>query len=157
MIKYAASGFNIRRSAHMPKSPQWLWLFPFAYLLHVIEEIRGVGALHGINLSLTAFLILSAAAWLLMICGVVLAQRFGFPQFMAVCLGSTVLLNGLSHILTSLVHVAYDAGVISGTIFFIPLGLATLISLRSSMRKQRFIIGTLVGLVIQAIALIIAA
>ena len=136
---------------------KWLWLFPLAYLLHIIEEFRGVGPLHGINISLKVFLILSTAAWLLMICGVVLAQKFGFPQFMGVCLGATFFLNGLSHIINSLVYSRYDAGLISGSVIFIPLGLATLIRLRNSMRRQRYIVGVLVGMVIQTIALIIAA
>lgn len=140
-----------------PRSPQWLWLFPVTYLLHVVEEIKGVGAVHGINVSLSGFFILSAAAWLLMTCGVVLAQRFGFPQFMQVVLGTTVLLNGLSHIFSSVINRGYDAGVISGTVIFIPLGLATLISLRNSMRMKRYIIGVILGMVIQSIALIIAA
>jgi hypothetical protein len=140
-----------------PRSPHWLWLFPLAYLLHAIEEVRGVGALHGINLSLTAFLILSTAAWLLMVCGVVLALRFGFPQFMEVCVGTTFFLNGLSHILRSLLNVGYDAGVISGSVIFIPLGLATLISVKGSMPPRRYLMGVVVGIGIQAIATILAA
>ena len=140
-----------------PRSRHWLWLFPLAYLLHAIEEVRGVGALPGINLSLNVFLILSTAAWLLMICGVVLAKKFGFPQFIGVCLGSTFFLNGLSHIFISLIYRGYDAGVISGSVIFIPLGLTTLISLRNSMRRQRYIVGVVLGIVIQAIATIVAA
>lgn len=136
---------------------KWLWLFPLAYLLHVIEESRSVGPLHGINISLNLFLILSTITWLLMILGIVLAQRYGFPQFMSVCLGATLFLNGLTHITNSLVYGRYDAGLISGSVIFIPLGLATLISLRNSMRTQRYIVGVLIGIVIQAIALIIAA
>ena len=137
-----------------PKLPHWLWLFPFAYCLHIIEEINGVG--HGINLSLDVFLILSGAAWLLMTCGIVLAQRFGFPHFMGVCLGSTFFLNGLWHIFHSLIYRGYDAGLISGSVIFIPLGVATLISLRNSMRGQRYIVGVVVGMAIQTIATILA-
>jgi hypothetical protein len=136
---------------------KWLWLFPLAYFLHVIEESRSVGPLHGINISLNLFLILSTVTWLLMICGIVLAQRLGFPHFMGVCLGTTVLLNGLTHIVNSLIYGRYDAGLVSGSVIFIPLGLATLISLRNSMRRQRYFVGVLLGMVIQAIALIIAA
>jgi|SRR5919205_4027222 hypothetical protein len=138
-----------------PKLSHWLWLFPLVYLLHILEEIKGIG--HGINLSLDVFLILSTAAWLLMTCGIVLAQRFGFPQFMGVCLGSTVFLNGLSHIFNSLINRGYDAGLISGSVIFVPLGLATLIHLRNSMRRQRYIVGVVLGMVIQTIATILVA
>ena len=136
---------------------KWLWFFPLAYLLHIFEESRSVGPLHGINISLNLFLVLSTVTWLLMICGIVLAQRFGFPHFMGVCLGTTLLLNGLTHIINSLVYGRYDAGLISGSLIFIPLGLATLIGLRNSMRSRRYMVGVLLGMVIQAIALIIAA
>jgi uncharacterized membrane protein len=142
---------------YFARSHRWLWLFPLVYFVHAIEEVAGVGAPHGINVSLTAFLILSTAAWLLMTGGIVLALRFGFPQFMAVCVGTAVFLNGLSHIINSVVYLRYDAGVISGTLIFIPLGLATLIGLRNRMRSQRYISGVLVGIVIQGVALIIAA
>ena len=137
------------------KLPHWLWLFPLVYFLHIIEEIKGVG--HGINLSLNVFLILSTAAWVLMTCGIVLAQRFGFPKFMGVMLGSTVLLNGLWHIFNSLINRGYDAGLISGSVIFIPLGLATLINLRNSMPRQRYIVGMVLGMTIQKIAIILAA
>ena len=53
-----------------------LWLFLLVYPLHIIEEIRGVGAFRGINLSLKQFFILSGAACLLMVIGILLAQRF---------------------------------------------------------------------------------
>ena len=139
-----------------PRSSHWLWLFPLAYALHAIEEVKGVGALHTINLSLTQYLGLSSAALLLMVFGIVLGQKFGFPQLLEVCLASTFLVNGLSHILSSLVTVGYNAGVISGTVIFIPLGLATLISLRSSMPRLRYTAGIALGLTIQGIATILA-
>ena len=130
-------------------------MFPLVYLVHIIEEVRGVG--NAFNVSLNTFLILSAATWLLMIVGIVLAQRLGFPHFMAVCLGATIFLNGLWHIFNSLTTRGFEAGVISGTVFFIPLGLATLIGLRNSMRRRRYIVGIVLGLVIQTIAAILAA
>jgi hypothetical protein len=139
------------------RSPNWLRLFPLAYLVHAIEEVNGVGALHGINLSLRVFLILSTAALLLVTCGIGLARRLGFPQFISVCLGATFFLNGLVHVVRSLVYGGYDAGVLSGTVIFIPLGLATLISLRNSMRKRRYIVGVVLGMIIQTIATILAA
>ncbi len=137
-------------------TPGWLWLFPPAYLLHIIEEYRGVGALHGINLSSTQFLVLSAAAWLLMIIGIVLSRKYRFSHLVGVCLGTVFLLNAFSHIINSLVITGYDAGVISGTVIFIPLGIATLISLRNKMSRLRYGAGIALGLVIQGIATIVA-
>jgi len=111
---------------------------------------------HGINLSLTQFVALSSVTWLLLVGGILLARRFGFPQLFEVCLGAAVLLNGLSHILNSLWITGYDAGVVSGTVIFVPLGLATLISLRNSMPPLRYAGGIALGIVIQGIATVLA-
>ena len=135
---------------------RWLWLFPPIYLLHIIEERWGVGAPHGINLSLKAFVILSGAAWVLMIVGVWLAVRLGFPQFLAVCLGTLFFVNALSHIANCIFIAGYDAGVITGTLLFIPLGLITLIRLRKRLQPKRYFAAIAIGLVIQGIAMILA-
>lgn len=135
---------------------RWLWLFPPVFLFHIIEERWGVGAPHGINLSLKAFVILTGAGLMLMIVGVVLAVRLGFPQFLAVCLGTLSLVNALSHIANCIYIAGYDAGVITGTLLFIPLGLITLIGLRKRLQPKRYFIAIAIGLVIQAIAMILA-
>ncbi|PYS75993.1 MAG: hypothetical protein DMF66_17160, partial [Acidobacteria bacterium] len=46
-----------------------LWLFPAAFLLHMVEESRGVGVPHGFNLSPTQFFVYSGAALVLMVVG----------------------------------------------------------------------------------------
>ena len=132
------------------------WLFPAAYMLHIVEETRGVGVPHGFNLSLTQFFVYSGAAWALMVVGVVLARRLGFPQLIQVCLGSVFLVNGFSH-LSKCVRVAgYDAGVITGTLVFIPLGALTLFALRNAMARWRYFVGVAIGLVMQAVATVLS-
>src|ERR1700746_2636690 len=106
-------------SATVLSMSRWLWLFPLAYPLHVLEEYRSVGALHGINVSPIGFLVLTSAAWLLMLTGIVLSKRYGFPQLLGVCLGTVFLLNGISHILNCIVIRGYDAGAISGTVILL--------------------------------------
>lgn len=91
-----------------------------------------------------------------MIIGIVLSRKYRFPHLVGVCLGTVFLLNGFSHIINSLVITGYDAGVISGTVIFIPLGIATLISLRNKMSRLRYGAGIALGLVIQGIATIVA-
>ena len=139
-----------------PKSSNWLWLFPIAYFLHAIEEIKGLGAFHGINLSSKQFLVFSGVALLLLVCGIILARRYGFPQLLSVCLGTAVLLNGLSHIAESVSIAGYDAGVITGTVIFIPIGLVTLFGLMKSMARLRYAVGIALGVLIQGIAMILA-
>lgn len=137
-------------------SAGWLWLFPPIYLLHIIEERWGVGAPHGINLSLKVFVILTGIGLMLMIAGVILALRLGFPQFLSVCLGTLFFVNALSHIANCIYIAGYDAGVITGTLLFIPLGLITLIGLRNKLSMKRYFTAIAIGLLIQAIAMILA-
>jgi hypothetical protein len=133
-----------------------LWLFPAAYLVHIVEETWGVGVPHGINLSLVQFFVLSGAAWVLLVVGVLLARRLGFSQFLQVCLATVFLLNGFSHIFNSARFAMYDAGVISGTLIFIPLGALTLFALRNAMARRRYFVGIVLGLLMQAAAFVLA-
>jgi hypothetical protein len=133
-----------------------LWLFPAAYLLHIVEETWGVGVPHGINLSLAQFFVLSGAAWALLVVGVVLARRFGFSQFLQVCLATVFLANGFSHIVNSAVFAGYDAGVITGALVFIPLGALTLFTLRKEMARRRYFVAVAAGLLMQAVATVLA-
>ncbi|HVS80999.1 MAG TPA: HXXEE domain-containing protein [Pyrinomonadaceae bacterium] len=133
-----------------------LWLFLLVYPLHIIEEIRGVGAFRGINLSLKQFFILSGAACLLMVIGILLAQKFRFPQLLEIVFGTVFLLNGLSHIINSVVIRGYDAGLITGTLIFIPLGVTSLVRLRNSMRRLRYLAGVALGLAAQGIITVLA-
>ena len=133
-----------------------LWLFLLVYPLHIIEEIRGVGAFRGINLSLKQLFILSGAACLLMVIGILLAQRFRFPQLLEIVFGTVFLLNGLSHIINSVVIRGYDAGLITGTLIFIPLGVTSLVRLRNSMRRLRYLAGVALGLAAQGIITVLA-
>ena len=133
-----------------------LWLFVLVYPLHILEEFRGVGVSHGINLSLKQFLILSVAGCLLIVGGILLSIRFRFPQVLEIVCGTVVVLNALSHIINCIIIRGYDAGVITGTLIFIPLGMTSLIRLRNSMRWPRYSVGVAFGLVGQLIITVLA-
>jgi Protein of unknown function with HXXEE motif len=152
MIKQA-----IDMNSSNPTESHRLWLFVLVYPLHVLEEIRGVGVSHGINLSLKQFFALTGAGCLLLVVGILLAQRFRFPQLLEIVFGTVFVLNGLSHIINCVVIHGYDAGVITGTLILLPLGLTSLIRLRNSMRWPRYSVGVAFGLVGQGIITVIAS
>src|SRR6266849_3697169 len=151
MIKQAT---DMNRSN--PSGSRRLWLFVLVYPLHILEEIRGVGVSHGINLSLKQFFILSAAACLLMVGGILLSIRFRFPQLLEIFFGTVFVLNALSHITNCIIIRGYDAGVITGTLIFIPLGVTSLIRLRPSMRWPRYLAAVGLGFVTQVIIILLA-
>ena len=139
-----------------PSGAWRLWLFVLVYPLHILEEFRGVGAPHGINLSLKQFLALGVAGCLMMIGGILLSIRFHFPQLLEVFFGTVVVLNALSHIVNCIIIRGYDAGVITGVLIFIPLGLTSLIRLRNRMGWPRYSVGVAFGLVGQVILTVLA-
>jgi hypothetical protein len=133
-----------------------LWIFLLVYPLHIVEEIRGVGAAHGINLSLSRFFIFSGAGLLLMAIGILLAQKFRFPQLLEIILATGFLLNALSHIFNCVVTRGYDAGVITGTLIFIPLGVMSLVRLRNKMPRLRYLTGFALGFVVEGVIIVLA-
>ena len=143
-------------NSSVPSGSRRLWLFLLVYPLHVLEEIRGVGVSHGINLSLKQFFILSGAACLLLAIGILLAQKFRFPQLLEIVLGTVFVLNALSHIANCVAIRGYDAGVITGTLIFIPLGVMSLIRLRNSMSWLRYFVAVGLGIVTQGVIIMLA-
>ncbi len=139
-----------------PPGSRRLWLFLLVYPLHIFEEIRGVGVSHGINLSLKQFFILSGGACLLLAISILLARKFRFSQLLEIVLGTVVVLNALSHITNCIIIRGYDAGVITGTLIFIPLGVTSLIRLRHSMRWPRYLAAVGLGIVTQGIIILLA-
>ena len=133
-----------------------LWLYALAYPLHALEEIRGVGPSRGINMSLTTFFVLSGVAWLMLVIGIPLSKRLRFPQLMELILASVVIANAISHLVATITTRHYDAGVITGTLIFIPLGVATLVGLRNSMRLIRYLTAVGLGLLAQGAIMIIS-
>lgn len=123
----------------------WSWLFPITYLLHIAEEHWGgegysayLLRLRGIHLSAPRFLLVQTIGLGLMIVGIILARQFQFPNLLSVILGATVLVNGLIHTILSLVYTEYLPGLITSTLLWIPLGSATLVGLRRTMRGARY-------------------
>ncbi|HEX8889898.1 MAG TPA: hypothetical protein VF779_12150, partial [Pyrinomonadaceae bacterium] len=81
------------------------WLFLLAYLIHISEEYLGGGALQtgfnanlkGVNLTASQFLIVNGIVFLLFLLLIFLAQKFKFPDWLAVCLGTIIVINAISH------------------------------------------------------------
>jgi hypothetical protein len=130
----------------------WLWLFPFTYLIHVAEEYWGgegypayILRLRGVHMSTTRFLVAQGVGVVLVTIGVVLAQRFKFPQMMLIILGTIVLVNGITHTATALSIMRYGPGLWSSIFIWMPLGLFTLIRFRNLNSRRRYWIAIAIG------------
>jgi hypothetical protein len=141
-----------------PSSPSWLWLFPLTYIIHIFEEYRGgivlsssLSEMHGFNLTPTEFLRLTIVGLMLIVIGIIIARKFRFPQLLSVILATVISLNGLSHTISSCLSGAYNPGLISGLLIWLPLGAITLLYLRRSMRHGRYWMGVIIGLAISGV------
>ncbi|MFN2453149.1 MAG: HXXEE domain-containing protein [Pyrinomonadaceae bacterium] len=141
----------------------WIWLFPATLLVHLVEEYVGGVAfadsprgMRGINISRPLFVILTGAGLLLVVAGVAAAQRFGFSQLMLAILGIFVLINGISHTITTTLKAEYNPGVISGLLLWIPLGAMTLVRVKGNMDGQRFWTGIALGIISHAVVSLLA-
>jgi hypothetical protein len=141
----------------------WLWLFPLTFMIHIAEEYWGGGGLpaymlrtRGVNLSPNRFLLMNGIALALMLLGVVLARPLKFPEWLMACLATVVMLNGLSHTVTTLVRAEYNPGVASGLLIWIPLGVLMLWRLKKTMQGRRYWLAVAVGVAIQGIVSLLA-
>src|SRR5947209_13504675 len=114
----------------------WPWLFPSTYLLHIAEEFWGgegysahIAKTRGVSLTAPRFFFLTGLGCLLMIAGIVIADRFHFSQLLLVILAAVVLVNGLSHTITAARTAKYNPGLWTGILLWIPLGALTLLRL----------------------------
>ncbi len=130
----------------------WLWVFPITYLIHIAEEYwcgEGYPAyilrLRGVHMSTTRFLVAQSVGVVLVTIGVILARRFHFPQMMLIILGAIVLVNGLTHTITSLSIMRYGPGLWSSIFIWMPLGLVTLLRFKNAISRKRYWIAIAIG------------
>ena len=137
----------------------WPWLFPSIYLLHIAEEFWGgegysahIAKTKGVSLTSPRFFFLTGLGCLLMIAGIAIAERLHFSQLLLVILGTVVLINSLSHSITAVRTARYNPGLWTGILFWIPLGVLTLLRLKGSMSGSRFLTGLAIGAGVQVAA-----
>ena len=109
-----------------------LWLFPVAYAAHIVEELAGgfrfwVARLAGAPLPLPAFLAINTVAFVLLVAGIRAAIRREEHGWIAVAVATVVVINGVLHLLGTLVTQAYSPGLVTGIVLYMPLGTLTLI------------------------------
>ena len=123
----------------------WSWLFPLTYIIHIGEEFYGgegypayLKRLRGVDMSPTKFLVGQGIGLALIILGIFIARRLNFPRQLLIILGTVVMINGLTHLVTSSYYRQYGPGLISGVLIWIPFGLATLIRFKNVMKPRRY-------------------
>ena len=145
------------------RRPWWLLLLPLSYLLHLAEEWSGgegfaawTALLLGSPVSTTRFIVLNAIVWPLFFCltiAAILRPRLAwFPAVFA----TIVLVNAVLHALGSLVTSSYSPGLVTGLLFYLPVGIAALLFSRKNVTRNAFHRAIVLGVLIHAAVAVIA-
>lgn len=117
----------------MPTSPKesLVWLFPLTYALHLGEEYWGgegfpswISRVADASFTEQEFLALNGFALAMMTLGAWLIYQNTW-RWLLIALGGVVFLNALFHLVLSSLTWTYSPGLISGTLFWLPLGAYT--------------------------------
>lgn len=87
----------------------------------------------------------------LMITGLILARRLKFLFVMLVIIGSTIMINGLTHTYTAIRMGGYGPGLYSSLFLWIPLGLATVVYLKNRCISWKYWMAIGIGVVINIV------
>lgn len=137
--------------------PVLLNLFPITYLLHLTEEwLATAPIVHwavraGRPLDATVFIVANGIGLLLMLTGVWLARRATRFHWIVPALATAVLLNTFGHLVGSFSIRSYSAGLVTASIFWIPLGFLTLVRVWDQASRRTLVTGLIVGIVIELI------
>jgi len=138
------------------------WLFPLTYLIHIAEEYWGgegypayILRVRGVHLSTTRFVLAQTLGTVLMSISIILARRFNFSYLMVIIMASMVLVNGLTHTMTSLSNGVYGPGVVSSAFIWIPLSILCLVYFKKDVNRKRYLFGVAIGLGVNVLVFII--
>ena len=118
----------MRQDAGNVSSPTgpWIWLFPLAYGLHIVEEYAFhfpayIANVSGQHLSNMQFLLLNAALLFLTAAVTVFVLARPSEAWMVVTLAAVLAINAAVHLLGSIVTATYSPGSVTAAVLYIPL------------------------------------
>jgi uncharacterized membrane protein len=138
------------------------WLFPLTYLIHIAEEYWGgegyaayIMRVRGVELTNARFLLAQSLGIIFMAAGILLARRFNFPHMMLIIMSAIVLVNGLTHTMTSVSSRSYGPGLLSSLLIWIPFSIFCLVHFRKSLSRKRFLLGIAIGMGVNVLVFVI--
>ena len=131
----------------------WPLAFPTTYLVHIAEEWWGgflawSARFLGFQLTPAQYWRLNGIAWVAMLVMSLVATRGPDKRWLVIPLATAVLVNGLAHLVASLVTATYSPGVISGVVLWVPLGAVVLRRMFSQLERRLFWSGVALGFVL---------
>jgi hypothetical protein len=138
------------------RDPLLLWLFLPAYLLHVIEEYLAgfpawFRAIAGQPLPVPAFAAINAVGITVLVTAIIAATRHERLGWIAVAIAMVAVINPLAHLVASILTATYSPGLVSGVVFWLPLGQLLLLRAWYQADGAALRRGVLAGLVVHGI------
>ena len=133
-------------------SRNWLWLFPPAYLVHLLDErFFGNGtaawatAHMGVYLTNDAWLIINVVWFLLLTLSTWLVSRGTWPQWVVVALATHIAVHSVARVWGSAVFAGWSPGVVSGVTICLPWAVITFARGFRLLPLRQFVSGLVFG------------
>ena len=163
-LKQVRPLIEVRQNAGIASSPTgpWVWLFPFAYGLHIAEEYAFhfpayVATVSGRHISNSQFLFLSAVFWFLMVVAVVVVLARPSQAWLVVTLAAVLGINSAIHLLGSVVTATYSPGTVTAAFLYVPLVVYALRRILPYVSRGVAVRAAALGAVIHAGVILLAA
>lgn len=129
---------------------QMAWLLPATILVHQLEEYFGQFPLWFSNLlnaelSNQDFILINGVG-LFVFTAFSLSYIFNKNNLILVAMGTLVFVNGIMHLLLSILTFSYSPGAISGVVLFFPLGILIFMKILPKLRESERIIAIGIGI-----------
>ncbi len=127
------------------------WLLPVTIFIHQLEEYFGefpawFSNLLNAELSNNDFLMINGIGLFIFI-AIALIYTFSKNNMLLVALGTLVFVNGMTHLIASILTLSYSPGTISGTLLFIPLGIIIYKKILPLLKESEKIIAITLGII----------
>jgi hypothetical protein len=143
------------------RDPLLVWLLPLSYAIHILEEWFGgfpewIVIVIGSPLPRSAFVVINAVSFAAMILATRATTRRESNGWMGIAIATILLVNGIAHILGSLVTSTYSPGLLTGTILYVPLAQLALLRAWSQAEDGMFGKGVMTGIALHALVVAVA-
>jgi hypothetical protein len=143
------------------RDPLLVWLLPAAYGLHILEEWFGgfpewLALVTGSALPRSAFIAINAVAFAGMVLATLATARRESNGWMGIAISTILLINGVAHVLGSLVTGRYSPGLITGVVLYVPLAQLALMRAWQQADREMFVRGVVTGAGIHVLVFVVA-
>lgn len=141
----------------------YVWLLPVTYSIHIVEEyFCGQGLPVWLSEFINAdisdfdFIIINSFALLIVILFASIYSFYKQYNVLYLALTSLFFINGIVHLVTSLVSNSYSPGMVTGAILYIPMGFFLYNKIKPALTRSNQKLGFLLGILIHIVVALIA-